>query len=508
MPAALEGKLYALPAALTAETQRRRGYATFFSSQNSPNNPVHLSEPIQCIAPMTRIQLLACFLFLLLLPPCFAQQADPGTITPKETKLLIDSLGNALNRWYVYPEQAAAMMNQVRKNYKNGAYKTVRDRFELSNRLLKDLQQAHHDGHLDMAYDPAFATLLETPMTEDDRVKGYEQDLNDAREHNFGFVKTEVLSGNIGYVRVDAFPGLGEEAKPTLNAALQFVRNCKAVIIDLRYNGGGSPDMVLQVESYFFRETTRMNDIIDRNNDTLKRWTDPATSAFQLEMPVYILTHRNTFSGAEDFAYGMQQTQRAVVVGDTTGGGAHPTGAFSIGQGFVVYIPTHRSYNIHTQTDWEGTGVRPDVAVPSEQALTKAQALIYMELLAKTTDEREKDQLQWQLSSMEHRASMAEELRKTTILLAPETLLAYSGDYIALEPNPTLTSLSIVLRDNELYRQYDDRHTVRLIPISPTQLVYSDETGRTLDFVTNAQGEVIRLVLTRQDGSHILTKKK
>lgn len=455
---------------------------------------------------MTHIRLLACFLFLLLLQPCFAQ--DTGAISQKEVKVLIDSLDKALNRWYVYPEQAAVMMSHVRKNYKNGAYKTIGDRFELSDRLLKDLQQAHHDGHLNMAYDPSFAKMLETPMTEDDRVKSYEQDLNDALEHNFGFVKTEVLSGNIGYVRVDAFPGLGEAASPTLAAALQFVRNCKALIIDLRYNGGGSPDMVLQVQSYFFPEKTRMNDIIDRNNDTLKRWTDPAASTFQLELPLYILTHRNTFSGAEDFAYGLQQAQRAIVVGDTTGGGAHPTGAFSIGQGFVVRIPTHRSYNVHTQTDWEGTGVRPNVAVPSEQALLKAQALIYTALLAQTSDEREKNELQWQLSSLEYKARLAEELRKTTTWLKPEDLLTYSGEYVASEPNPSLASFRIVLRENELYRLYEDGYSIQLVPISATQLVYNDESGRVLEFVRNEQGEVIRLTYSRQDGSYVLTKKK
>ncbi|GIO37042.1 hypothetical protein J41TS12_19030 [Paenibacillus antibioticophila] len=72
----------------------------------------------------------------------------------------------------------------------------------------------------------------------------------------------------------------------------------------------------------------------------------------------------------------MQATKRATIVGETTSGGAHPTGQFDVGQGFLAFIPHSRSISPITKTDWEGTGVIPDVQVPADQALQKAIELI------------------------------------------------------------------------------------------------------------------------------------
>nr|WP_294861032.1 S41 family peptidase [uncultured Fluviicola sp.] len=440
--------------------------------------------------------------------PCFVHAQSPEKMNPKEIKLLIDSLGNALNRLYIYPDQATRMVQSIKKNYKNGLYNGIKDKTELCYQLMKDLQQVHKDGHLSMVYDPGFANLLETTMTDEERQQNFEYDLKNHRENNFSFTKTEILPGNIGYLRWDGFSGFVEEAKPTFDAAFQFVGNCKALIIDMRYNGGGSPPMVLQTESYFFEQKTRMNDIVDRNMDTVKGWTDPNISNFKLKMPVYILTSHYTFSGAEDFTYGMQQVKRAVVVGDTTGGGAHPTGSFSIGQGFVMDIPTHRSPNIISKTDWEGTGVRPDFAVASELALQKAQELIFNDFLSKTTDERERQSIQWNLTSLENRTLLTKQLQEGTIKLTNEVLLSYCGEYHPSEPNSGLPVMTIFLNGGNLYRRYEGSQDLRLIPISATKFVYTDDSGRSMDFEVTENEKISNLVLSNQRGKFTLTTKQ
>lgn len=454
---------------------------------------------------MTTIKLLALLLFLFM-KPYIVHAQNSGKMNSKEMKLLIDSLGNALNRWYIYPDQAALMVQHVKKNYKNGKYNAIEDRTELCFRITKDLQQIHKDGHLGMVYDPGFASLLETPMSDEEKQRNFESDLKNHKESNFAFVKTEILPGNIGYLRWDGFSGFVEEAKPTLDAAFQFVYNCKALIVDMRYNGGGSPQMVLQTVSYFFEQKTRMNDIIDRNNDTIKGWTDPASSNFKLNMPVYILTSKYTFSGAEDFAYGMQQVKRAIIVGDTTGGGAHPTGNFSIGQGFILDIPTHRTLNIISKTDWEGTGVTPNIAVPSDQALQKAQELIFTDFLSKTSDERERQILQWNLTSFQNRMLLTKQLQEGTIKLTNEILLSYCGEYHPSEPNTGIPVMRIVLKGNHLYRRYEGATDLRLIPISATKFAYDDDSGRTMDFGGSGNEKVSNLVLSNQRGAFTLTK--
>ncbi|HTA62443.1 MAG TPA: S41 family peptidase [Bacteroidia bacterium] len=441
--------------------------------------------------------------------PCFVEAQNPTeSLNPKEIKLLVDSLSNALNRWYIYPDKAALMVNSIKKNYKNGAYNKIKSKPELAMQLHRDIQLVQKDGHLRVDYDAPFAKHLETPMTEAEKKQELEEALSMAHEDNFAFIKTEILPGNIGYVRWDGFMEFVEEAKPTIDAAFKFVSNCKAMIIDMRYNGGGSPDMVLYTQSYFFEQKTRMNDIISGSNDTIKRWAEPTTTSFKLNMPVYILTDKRTFSGAEDFTYGLQQVKRAVVVGDTTGGGAHPTGPCSIGQGFVLTIPTHRSFNIVTKTDWEGTGVRPTVAVPAQQALGKAQVLIFNLLLLKAKDGEEKNMLQWNLNCTENKMKLTKQLETDSIKIAKETLLKYMGDYIPVGNNPHLQPVSIISKGGFLYRRMITGEEVRLVPITGKLFVYNDETGRTLEFVLDNKGEVSAITLLRPDGVYTLTKKK
>jgi hypothetical protein len=400
------------------------------------------------------------------------------------------------------------MLNNVKENYKKGTYQHAGNRTELAEQLYTDLQQASKDPHLRIHYDPQLAGFIETPMPDSMRQQLRKKGVNAALENNFAFKKTEILQGNIGYLRLDGFWEFVEEGKPTLDAAFKFVSNCKTLIIDMRYNWGGSPEMVLQTQSYFFTEKTRMNDIIDRNNDTVKRWADPATTSFKLGMPIYILTSRNTFSGAEDFTYDLQQVKRATVVGDTTGGGAHPTADFSIGQGFVVNIPTHRSPNVISKTDWEGTGVWPDVAVQSALALAKAQVLIFTELLAKAKDEEEKHLFQWDLNSIENKEQLAKQLQKEGVKIAKGTLLKYCGEYEASDPNDRITSIAVILKGNQLYRHLNNGvEDVCLVPISATKFVFDDESARTLEFETDKHGEIADLILSNQRGNFTMRKK-
>jgi len=117
-------------------------------------------------------------------------------------------------------------------------------------------------------------------------------------------------------------------------------------------------------------------------------------------MPIYILTSKNTFSGAEDFSYAMQTLKRATVVGETTGGGAHPAMPFSIGQGFMARIPFARPINPITLKNWEGVGVIPDVSVAAKDAMVKAQKIIYYDLLTEAKTEKEKRIVQWAINDL------------------------------------------------------------------------------------------------------------
>jgi hypothetical protein len=100
--------------------------------------------------------------------------------------------------------------------------------------------------------------------------------------------------------------------------------------------------------------------------------------------PVYVLTSHETFSGGEDFGYTLQAQGRAQVIGETTGGGAHPTRMIPISETLAVSVPFARSVNPVTGTNWQGTGVVPDTEVPADQAYDVAYARALRHVLSLT----------------------------------------------------------------------------------------------------------------------------
>ncbi|HTH47910.1 MAG TPA: S41 family peptidase [Candidatus Limnocylindria bacterium] len=418
----------------------------------------------------------------------------PVVVTPEMTGQLIARLRTVLVDNYIFPDTAADMVALVEKEYEKGAYANIRDPGQLADRLQNDLQAAHHDGHLRFMYDPGFRPRPAGPG--DGARPGKPNDeraLADQRQNNFLFHRVEVLNGNIGYVAFSGFTELVEQARPTFTAAFRFVAHTRALIIDLRNNGGGSPRMVNQVESYFFPEKTHMNDIVDRNSRTNTFWTDPALAeGVLLDMPVYILTSRQTFSGAEDFAYGMQAIKRAIVVGDPTGGGAHPTGTYEVGLGFAANIPNLRSLNPYTDKDWEGTGVIPDLPVPAADALVAARRDILTRQLASATNDREKKQIQWAMNLL-----LAPPPGET---IEPAQLAAYAGHFRG--------GLRFYVKGQDLYCQNAQRGNVEAKLQHLARDLFALDDKIQVEFKKDQSGQISGLQWYRADGTDSFKEKE
>jgi tetratricopeptide (TPR) repeat protein len=189
-------------------------------------------------------------------------------------------------------------------------------------------------------------------------------------ERNYGVARVEVLDGNIGLIDIRGFPPT-EPARGTVTAALKVLENVDALIVDLRKNGGGNPDLIRYYCSYFFPEKTHLNSLYWRQgNRTEEFWTlGSVEGKRRSDLPVFILTSSRTFSGGEEFAYNFKTRKRATLIGETTGGGANPGGFFRVSPLLGIFIPTGRAINPITKTNWEGTGVEPDIEVKAEEAL-------------------------------------------------------------------------------------------------------------------------------------------
>jgi hypothetical protein len=284
---------------------------------------------------------------------------------------IVDATDKALNAQYVYPALAKKMAQALHEHLEHGDYQAIATGPELAFVMTDHLQNVSHDRHVRVEWEVQTEQPESGDPSDDDRRRKEELE-----RINCGFVKVERLDGNIGYIKLDAF-GPVEWCGAKATEAIAALADVNAVIFDLRDNGGGWPQMVTYVESYLFAKRTHIYDMYTRpENKMTPTWTNPDVPGKKLAtQPVYVLTAARTFSAAEAFAYDLQSAKRATIVGEVTGGGAHPTHPVPLDDHFVLMVPSARPINAVTKTDWEGTGVQPDVKVPADQALDKAKQL-------------------------------------------------------------------------------------------------------------------------------------
>ena len=300
---------------------------------------------------------------------------------------VIESVIKQLNEQYIFPETAKEIEKALRERVQRKEYDRITSAAELAKTLTSLLLEVSRDQHLSVNYSfeplPVRAKKTEPTSAEREGLRNYGEAIN------FGFEKVERLPANIGYLRLNLFfPA--EYGAETAVAAMNFLANTEALIIDLRGNDGGNPDMVVLLASYLFgNEPVHLSDLYRREeNATQQFWTLPFVPGKRyVGKDVYILTSKRTFSAAEGFTYDLKNLKRATVIGETTGGGANPRDVVRINEHFWIGLPTARAVNPVTKTNWEGTGVKPDVEVPAEQALKTAQLVALKKFLTTATDE-------------------------------------------------------------------------------------------------------------------------
>jgi C-terminal processing protease CtpA/Prc len=350
--------------------------------------------------------------------------AAPPTLDAIKKKAVIDEIATIFNQNYIFAETARKVEEALRAKLKAGDF----DKFDAApafaqavSAVILDVSKDRHTG---FAFNPAVAEDLRrlAGRSEEEAGKVRERQLEESRRDNFGFRKVERLPGNIGYLDFRAFESPAD-AGPTAVAAMNFLAYCDAIIVDLRQNGGGDPAQIQLISSYLFGEPVHLNDLYARATDTTENyWTLPyVPGARASKADVYVLTSARTFSGAEEFSYNLQNLKRATIIGETTGGGAHPTDAMIVQRDFILRVPFARAINPVSKTNWEGTGVTPDIAVPAAEAFDKAYALALEKLAAKATDPQAKGEFEWILAGQKAKGDPAR--------VDEKTLKTYAGVY-------------------------------------------------------------------------------
>jgi len=399
-------------------------------------------------------------------------------VISKINKLMIDH--------YIFLDKAEKMRDFLNSQLKEGKYKGLNDVHQFARVLRQDLVKISNDRHIQVVYDPAMVERIKAGQSqnEQEREKARKERLERDRQRNFGFQRVELRDGNIGYLDLRSFTGQ-PEAFETIVAAMNFLANSNAVIIDLRNNGGGSPYTIQIISSYFLKEYTHLNSFEHRGEDVFQQfWTLPGVPGKKMyDTDLYILTSRRTFSAAEEFTYNLKSLKRATIVGETTGGGAHPGGFRIITDNFLVWLPNGRAVNPITKTNWEGTGIEPHVKVDRDKALDKAHALALEKLLEKTEDESKKFSLQWGLDGLKARLDPA--------VVDQDILKKYVGSY---------TRGSVTLEKNTLFLKAGTR-AFKMIPVSESYFVLEGETNIRVRFKRDSSGKNFYISAIFADGN-------
>jgi retinol-binding protein 3 len=334
-----------------------------------------------------------------------ATAQQPRSLSAADKAAAVDLLAQRLSGKYVFADAGNKMAAAIRDHLRKGDYENAATEAAFADLLTAHIQASHPDKHLSIRHVPNAQPDRPRPSLNQAMPAEVRQRMTEVGQYlNFSFEKVERLPGNIMYLKFDGFFA-ADIGKAAATAAMNLAANGNAMIIDLRENRGGDPRMVAHVASYLLGDKkVHLSDIYFRaDNETNSFWSDPAVpgARFGADKPVYVLTSGETFSAAEDFTYNLQAIKRITVVGETTGGGAHPIQPFRIGPNLVAVIPVGRSINLITKGDWEGTGVKPDVAVASDKALAKANALALRQVLPTISNPRERSTLEKKLAELE-----------------------------------------------------------------------------------------------------------
>lgn len=314
-------------------------------------------------------------------------------VNSKEKKEVIDSIAKLLKDNYVFPDMGIKLGEYIIAEHKKGDYDKFNDVDKFAAQLTSDLQEVSKDFHLRVIFDPRAAKeqLYPKKFTDEELEAQRNWRLTLGQLQNFGFENVKILDGNIGYLKLTGFFSL-ENAGPTAVAAMNFLANTFAVIIDLRESGGGNPQMCQFLATYFLgKEPVLLNSIYTRVKDeTNQYWSLPYVPGKRMtDTDVFLLTSKDTFSAPEGFAYMLQQQKRATVIGETTRGGAHPGETKPVNERFLVWIPMARAIDPISKANWEGVGVIPDIETTKEQALITA----HIEALKKAIEKEKRNNI-------------------------------------------------------------------------------------------------------------------
>lgn len=381
---------------------------------------------------------------------------DSAPLSASQRTEIVQAAADTVEQNFYDSDRGAEIAAGLRNQLESGDFDTAGTAEDLANALTMALRP------LDNHFGVRIAPPRPQGAAEDQPGGGEAAWLASLARDNYGFREVSILPGNVGYIDMRSFAP-AQVGGDTALSALNFVENTDAVIFDMRQNRGGAPSMVQFIISHFLdpREETVINTFVSSAREypselVALAWL-PGES--RPDVPLYVLTSARTGSAGEAFPYHLQAMERATIVGETTYGAGNPGGFHPLPGGLEIFVSNGSARNPITGTNWEGTGVTPDVDVPADEALDAALLLAYDRILETLEDPAQRRSLEW--------AGEAIEARRNPVSL--DGALAYEGVY-----GPR----RVYLEEGALFYQREGGPALRMHPLGDDRFMLEglDET--------------------------------
>jgi len=427
---------------------------------------------------------------LALIPANASAAVQEAAVTPAsvDAKAVVADVTRILNENYVLPDLRPKLAAALSKGLAEGHY-SVSDPNVLAERINADLDAVAHDAHLGMHPDPKQAAeLAARPRGAGaDDAPPTPEEIRFADRLNHGILQLKVLPGNIRYMETIGFFWGGERTKEAYDNAMRFLKGGDAIIIDMRKNGGGSPDAVRYMISHFLQPNTPIVTFYMRGEkgDTWKSLATPTGSL--AGKPLYVLTGGRSASAAEEFIGHINGFKLGELVGETTAGAGYRNEFFPVTGGYVISVSVGRAVLASTGKDWEKVGIAPTIKASQDNALEVAQASALRKLAATATG-RDKDVMEGSAQVMEAQITPV-----STALPLPQYVGIYGVRHITND-------------DGTLVFQREGGPKGRLVAVGPNEFAFVEDPMQRVKFKV-AGNSATELELIRSDGSRAVAAR-
>ena len=414
-----------------------------------------------------------------------AGQAQAAPTVGIDSHKVVADVRKILAANYVLADVRPKLDAALAKSLAAGRYE-VSDPSELSDRINADMSAVAHDKHLGIHYDPAEqARLAARPVGAGaDDAPPSPEEIRQAEQFNYGITEMKVLPGNVRYMDLKGFFWGGQTAQAYDNA-MAFLKGGDAAIIDLRYNGGGSPESVQYLISHFL-EPNRPIVTFYMGADKVEHFSSLASlpGGRLVGKPLYVLTSGMTASAAEEFTGHVAGFHLGEIIGENTAGAGFRNEFFPVAGGYVISVSIGRAVLASTGKDWEGVGIAPTTKADVDKALEVAQVHALQKLAAAATGNDKR--------MLESNAALIS--AKLDPIATALPIARYAGSYDG--------GRSVTIDGGTLSYQRSGGPKVALIPVSANEFAINEDPMTRFSFAVS-NGSVTGLKLIRGDGSTV-----